>query len=319
MTGPDANKKILLKSDPVTIGTDAHSSLHLSDPLVSFHHAVLFQEGPWWVWNDLDSENGSFLNGRLIKKHAIFPGETILIGQTLLEMKLPPVDQTDHIVLREGEWVQLPRMIAHELRNYLQFLDISVDHLKNDPEIEMKYHGEICSMKLASEKIDELVQALRDGCIHPSFQTINLVELIWEQLSFLEPITEASGVHLLTDIPESAVVIQADPNQLGRCIINMIKNAFEACDSGDTIHIQITETDQTILLFIKDTGSGMSPETLSSIWVPLFTTKPNGNGLGAFISRTIILRHHGTITAESELGKGTLIRIELPKNDGRNT
>jgi signal transduction histidine kinase len=101
---------------------------------------------------------------------------------------------------------------------------------------------------------------------------------------------------------------------LSGCILNLLKNGLEACGEGDAIRVSLTESVRSVTIVIQDTGSGMDEETLANMFVPLFTTKPNGNGLGAFIARTVILRHFGSIHVKSVINSGTMAIIELPRS-----
>jgi hypothetical protein len=297
------------------IGNAASADIFLDDPLVSPCHARLVKERNWWKIIDQLSENGTFVNGRFTRESPLFPDCEILMGNTRLTVKYSePPDIETAIVRRSGQWVQLPRIIAHELKNYLQFFDAGIEQLKQNAEFIEKYEGEIRSLEMAGEKMDELVQMLRAGCIDPVFSPVDVTETLWEQVSLIEGAARSAGVELNIDIPDQKIMIYADPNQIGRAILNILKNSMEACSRAQSIHVSIPEiTGTTIRIIIRDTGQGMDSQTLESFWEPLFTTRARGNGLGAFIARTTILKHNGSIHAESTTGKGTKITIELPR------
>jgi len=195
----------------------------------------------------------------------------------------------------------------------MEYMDIGVEHLRDDPDIRNRFEGDIRTMKLASDRIDELLQALRIGCLPPKFESVNLLELLWEQLSLIEPVALDSGIGLIQEITSESTLISADPNQLGRCVLNILKNALEASKIGDTISVKMSRTPGWISLVIEDCGKGMDRETMESMWVPMFTTKQNGSGLGAFIARTIVKQHSGRIEVASEVHSGTRVKIKLPE------
>ncbi|MBN1551269.1 FHA domain-containing protein [bacterium] len=314
--GPDQGKSLILPSSSIIIGSADSCDFQLTDPLVSAEHLRLDHEGYWQVIEDLNSENGTFLNRDLVTRTAVFPGEIIQIGLTQLGLEYIRDEPDSGFVKQQGEWVQLPRIIAHELKNYLEFLDIGVEHLDRDPDIAQRHESQIRTLKCARGKMDELVHALRTGCIAPRFICIDVNQMVTEQLAILEPSIETCGITLKLLADSKPLHIMGDANQIGRALLNLLKNAIEACQRGDQICVRVQCEGNDIIITIEDDGSGMDRETCESMFVPLFTTKQEGNGLGAFIARTVIIRHGGTIDVESELNIGTRIRICLPSWEG---
>jgi len=307
--------------DTAVAGCDPDADLDIRDPLVCPRHVRFEKDENWWFLKDMYSENGTFLNGKLVKKAPLFPDSIIQIGNTklLVGYTEEPLVETA-IVQRQGEWVQLPGMIAHELKNYLQFFAEGIDQLKNDTTTMNRFSGEIRSFEMAKERMRDLVQMLRDGYAPVKIVDVDLVELVWEQVSLIENAARAAGIILEISLPDYPIMIEADSRQLGRCLLNLLKNALEACERGQIINVMMThESGHHLTLIVRDTGKGMDTETLDSLWTPLFTTREEGNGLGAFIARTAVLKHHGRINAESKPGKGTVIRIELPKQQPNET
>jgi signal transduction histidine kinase len=310
----ETSERYKLRGDSIA-GSDKSADICLNDPLISPEHARIYKERNWWIIEDLRSENGTFVNGSLIQKAPLFPDSEILMGNTLLNVVYSEKPQVETAVVRHsGEWVQLPRIIAHELKNYLQFFDAEIEQLKQDSEIIDRYSGQIKSLEMAGEKMDELVQMLRAGCVKPGFMRVNLVDVIWEQAALIETRAKTQDVNMIFDIPDKPVEIEADSNQIGRAVLNFLKNALESLTDKGSVYLSLTySSNEAVAIDIRDTGHGMDSETLQSFWTPLFTTRSNGNGLGAFIARAAILKHKGTVQVESEPGKGTAIHIELPR------
>jgi len=313
--GPRKASRDIRVANNQMIGNDPSADIYLDDPLVCLRHARIEKDGNWWKVKDLKSENGTFVNDNLIDASVLFPDSVIVVGNTRITVSYaePPKIETA-IVRRSGEWVQLPRIIAHELKNYLQFFDAGVEQLKQDSDVFDRFHGEITSLEMAGEKMDDLVQMLRAGCAEPHFSDVNLVEILWEQLALIEGSAQKNGLVFDLDIPDNPLIITADSNQLGRAILNILKNAMEACSQDGTISVIVNCMDNRISVQIRDTGHGMDMQTLEAMWNPMFTTRPQGNGLGAFIARTAVCRHNGQINAQSKVGKVTVINIELPRN-----
>ena len=102
-----------------------------------------------------------------------------------------------------------------------------------------------------------------------------------------------------------------DPEEMTQVITNVIRNAIEAMPEGGTLSIETAPHQEGIEVRVKDTGSGISKENLDKIFEPLFTTKTKGTGLGMAIVKKIIDRHKGTISINSEPGKGTAVTIRV--------
>jgi signal transduction histidine kinase len=102
-------------------------------------------------------------------------------------------------------------------------------------------------------------------------------------------------------------------NQLKQVFINVIKNAIEAMPDGGVVLIDMfLDGTDAISIRIQDEGAGISKEQLSTLGQPFYTTKDKGTGLGLMVTYKIIDNHQGQITAESEMGVGTIFRIRLP-------
>jgi signal transduction histidine kinase len=124
---------------------------------------------------------------------------------------------------------------------------------------------------------------------------------------------------LWAKLEEKIPAIWGDFNQIQQCVINLIFNAIDAMPEGGTLTIRCghIQAKGVVNIGVEDTGSGISEEHLPHIFEPFYSTKTEGNGLGLGLATVygIIDRHKGTITVESEVGKGTLFTITLPVED----
>ena len=114
--------------------------------------------------------------------------------------------------------------------------------------------------------------------------------------------------------PSSQLTWYADRTQMEQVFINLLKNAHEACAhrSHPDIRIQVETHAQELIFEISDNGEGMLPEVTERIFVPFFTTKNNGSGIGLTLCKQIISLHGGQISVQSTAGKGSRFRLSFP-------
>jgi len=149
----------------------------------------------------------------------------------------------------------------------------------------------------------------------PELQPVRLNEVAGHVLKLLEPQFNASGrapiiaeVELDPELP----VIQADPELINRALQNLVLNAIDAMPSGGTLALRTGHHDGVVMLAVSDTGTGLTREECERLFTPYYTTKQHGTGLGLAIVQSVVSDHHGKITVESEPGRGSTFRIELP-------
>ena len=148
------------------------------------------------------------------------------------------------------------------------------------------------------------------------FQAVAVSELLTDVCEMSRPRWEAhvNGADIrVTLVADCTSSVMGDAVELREVLVNMIYNAVDAMPAGGEIYLGAEETGGRVVLTIKDTGTGMTPEVKSRLFDPFFTTKGRGGtGMGLAVSFGIIRRHNGTIDVESEPGRGTTFRISLP-------
>jgi signal transduction histidine kinase len=128
---------------------------------------------------------------------------------------------------------------------------------------------------------------------------------------------DRSGVRIETDYTEDSLVIEGDRFALGRVYRNLITNAIQATGAGGRVTIATRRAGDQIEISVTDTGSGIAADRLSRIFDDFVTTKRRGLGLGLAISKRIVEQLDGTITVESEVGRGTKFTLRFPARDDR--
>lgn len=311
-SGPHKGRSELLPGTRHEIGTGSNCDIRLKDPLASTLHCRLSRVSGRWMLEDQASVNGTFVNQRLVHRMVLRPGDEIMVGASAIRCEIREPEIQGSMTLPSGGMTEIPAMIAHELKNYLQFLDAGVEIIYKDAAGGTQFRDELNSIHYAREQIDQLVETLRAGCSPLHKRSCDLRTILDEQLDLLSSSLAASGIVIESKFPDKSVGVIVDPSKMGGAILNVLKNAMESITDHGTITIELTGCSEEAIIQVKDTGKGMDSATLSAMWLPLFTTRSEGSGLGAFMARTVVLRHGGRIWAESLLSQGTSIWIALP-------
>jgi len=233
--------------------------------------------------------------------------------------------QRDKLVQTErvAAWRELARRLAHELRNPLFPLQLTVENLQRARELPPKqflevFHESTATLKAELANLNSIVSRFSDFSKMPApqFIRVNVNESLRSVLRLFEPQFTAVGkppVTLESFLAEALPEIDADPDLLHRAFQNLVLNALDAMPGGGTLTLRTSEHDAHIRVEITDTGNGLTPEECSRLFTPYYTTKQLGTGLGLAIVQSVVSDHHATISVSSEEGHGTTFRIELPK------
>lgn len=205
--------------------------------------------------------------------------------------------------------------MAHEIKNGMVAIQTFVDLLleKNlDAEL-----GEVVRHEL--KRINTIAtQMLRLAAPNPAaFQTVHVHEVLDYSLRLLHPQISVKLIALVRHYHAGTDTVQGDDAQLQQVFMNLLLNAVEAMGPNGTLTVTTEIADgengaQVLQIQIEDTGVGIKPENVAHLFVPFFTTKRNGTGLGLVISHRIVLEHRGTIQVRSEPGKGSGFSLSLP-------
>ena len=224
---------------------------------------------------------------------------------------------------RVAAWRELARRLAHELRNPLFPLQITVENLQKARQLDAKQFLEVFNESTATLKaelanLNSIVGRFSDFSKMPApqFARVNVNEALRNALRLFEAQFNAVGKppvipeYFLTEpLPE----IDADADLLHRAFQNLVLNALDAMPAGGTLTLRTSEQDGHVRIEVADTGKGLTPEECSRLFTPYYTTKQQGTGLGLAIIQSVVSDHHGTISVSSDEGRGTTFRIELPQ------
>jgi two-component system nitrogen regulation sensor histidine kinase NtrY len=241
------------------------------------------------------------------------------------EMTQTLAAQRDQLVQTErvAAWRELARRLAHELRNPLFPLQITVENLQKARQLDAKQFLEVFNESTATLKaelanLNTIIGRFSDFSKMPSpqFTRVNVNEALRNAVRLFEAQFNAVGKppvipeYFLTEpLPE----IDADADLLHRAFQNLVLNALDAMPAGGTLTMRTSEHESNVRIEVADTGKGLTPEECSRLFTPYYTTKVQGTGLGLAIIQSVISDHHGTISVSSDEGHGTTFRIELPQ------
>lgn len=219
---------------------------------------------------------------------------------------------------REGAWREMARQVAHEIKNPLTPMKLSLQYLQkaihNNQENVKELTGSVANTLV--EQIDHLSKIAADFSQFANIGNTN-VELfdLHDVLRSLKELYQPNHqVEIEWQRVNEKVMLKADKTQMNRLFTNLLANAVEACDGSDICRIEVTEKieDGFVRVSIKDNGEGIPAEMQSSIFVPNFTTKSSGTGLGLAMCKGIVEQAKGKIWFETAIGKGTTFNVELP-------
>ncbi|WP_285765946.1 PAS domain S-box protein [Peribacillus sp. SI8-4] len=213
---------------------------------------------------------------------------------------------------------QLAAGVAHEIRNPLTSMRGYTEFLQLDEtdQSRLEYLEIILDeIHRVNEIVEEFLQLAKPQSLN--LETKNIITIIRTVISLTEFDARKKNVRLELICIHEEILISCDENRIKQVLLNFIKNGLEAMPSGGVIKVMVERKEDNVQISIIDTGMGMSPEQLSRLGEPFFTTKKSGNGLGLMISFKIIENHLGKVFVESGLNKGTVFKIVLPVKCGR--
>ncbi|MEK3854728.1 sensor histidine kinase [Cytobacillus sp. FSL H8-0458] len=218
--------------------------------------------------------------------------------------------------IREND-SQLAAALAHEIRNPLTtvkgFMELLKPYLI---EIGKEQYAQIAidEINRANDMIYEFLNASKSGLNKKT--EIDLNKLIQEMKILFENQANIKNIKLSVSLCPGNHIIYGDSNKIKQVLINIIKNALEACEEAHTgegkVCLSAKSNSNQTQIIIEDNGPGMTEETLNKLFLPFYTTKEKGTGIGLSICRKIIEEHNGRITAHSRLSQGSVFTIELP-------
>ncbi|MFU8803315.1 MAG: ATP-binding protein [Bradymonadaceae bacterium] len=244
----------------------------------------------------------------------ISPGqgdEIDFLGQAFEEMRR-------NIVQRDEQMQMMLSGIAHEVRNPLGGMELFCGLLKEDLEGSEENEDQLEMVHKIQHELIYLEKVVKDFLdfareVPLQWERFGAQVIVEEVASLLARELDEGGCVLVCAVEPGELELTADRERLRRAIINVIRNAYQACEGGGEISVEVAaEGDGSRRITIKDNGPGIAKEKLDEICQPFFTTREKGSGLGLSLTRQIIDQHGGRLTITSEPGEGTTVSFLVP-------
>jgi len=219
---------------------------------------------------------------------------------------------------REGAWREMARQVAHEIKNPLTPMKLSIQYLQRAIK-EKSPNTQELSEKVSTTLVEQIDQLAKIASDFSQFANIGNVAVeqfdINELLESLINLYQGNEkLHINFNRPLRQAIINADKGQINRLFTNLFQNAIEAADSQPYVSIVINEeiNANKLRIDVTDNGSGIAAEKRPKIFTPNFTTKSSGTGLGLAISKGIVEKANGRIWFDTVEGEGTTFHVLLP-------
>lgn len=223
-------------------------------------------------------------------------------------------------IIRMDRFASLGRLsagIAHEIRNPLTGITLLLDDLHDCSNFDAESRAMLGKALEEIERVEKLLNALLSYASPPrsEFSKGEFAAAIADTLLFFRKACEKAGVTLVSRVGEIPP-FRFDQDKIRQMLLNLLRNSLVATEAGGVITVSAEAVNGAVKLTVSDTGQGITAADIDQIFEPFFTRSRKGTGLGLSITQRIVEEHHGTITAASTEGEGTLFTVQLPLEPG---
>ena len=224
-------------------------------------------------------------------------------------------------------WQKLIRVLTHEIMNSVtpitsltatlqDILSKEKENIKNGNSWYSNLSQGLDAIKNRSEGLQTFTEAYKNltGIPLPDFKRINVKKIITRVQTLFLKTAEENHIEIIVEINISNMEILVDEDLFGQVLINLVQNALHAVRNSSEPQVKIIVNDapnQRISFIIEDNGEGIAKDKLDKIFIPFFTTKKSGSGIGLALSRQIIQMHNGNISVISKPGEGAAFNITV--------
>jgi nitrogen fixation/metabolism regulation signal transduction histidine kinase len=225
---------------------------------------------------------------------------------------------------RVAAWRELARRLAHELKNPLFPLQLTVENLARARALPAEEFDEVFRESTATlgteiANLKTIIGRFSDfsKMPKPELERIDAREVVRRVVSLFESAAshESERLNFKVDLSEQPMPLLADPELLHRAFSNLVLNAMDAMPKGGDLMLSAAPRDRKVEFRVTDTGAGLTPEECKRLFTPYYTTKQRGTGLGLAIVQSVIADHGGSVAVESRAGEGATFIITLPRTE----
>jgi two-component system nitrogen regulation sensor histidine kinase NtrY len=250
--------------------------------------------------------------------------EVSVLARSFNHMTEELTGQRERLVQSErvAAWRELARRLAHELKNPLFPLQLTVENLARaralpEAEFDEVFRESTATLSAEIANLKTIVARFSDFSKMPKPELERIdAKAVVERVRALyvnAASTKETKIQIKADVADVPMPLDVDPELLHRALSNLVLNAMDAMPDGGTLTISARPKDAGIELRVTDTGEGLTPEECERVFTPYYTSKQHGTGLGLAIVQSVIADHAGTVMVESRSGSGATFIITLPK------
>jgi signal transduction histidine kinase len=221
---------------------------------------------------------------------------------------------------RVAAWRELARRLAHELKNPLFPLQLTVENLVRAralpaAEFDEVFQESTKTLEMEIANLKTIIGRFSDfsKMPKPELEKLDARDLVERVRSLYEPAANGLQLKFLVDLSSEPMPLLIDPELVHRALSNLVLNAMDAMPDGGTITLSAYPRGAHVEIRVADTGAGLTPEECERLFTPYYTTKQHGTGLGLAIVQSVVADHSGAIAVESRVGGGAEFIITLPK------
>jgi nitrogen fixation/metabolism regulation signal transduction histidine kinase len=234
------------------------------------------------------------------------------------------IEQRDRTLQAErvASWRELARRLAHELKNPLFPLQITIENLqrardRHPEQFEEVFRESTATLLAELHQLKLIVGQFSDFAKmpKPEIETIDANAVVRDVMKLFDAQFEANGSPRIEPILELAgepLTVPADPVQLSRALRNLVLNAMDAMPEGGQLRIRTQRLEDGVRVQVADSGQGLTEEECARLFTPYYTTKRHGTGLGLAIVQSVVADHQGRISVSGRPGQGATFTIDLP-------
>lgn len=227
-------------------------------------------------------------------------------------------------------WQNLTRVLRHEIMNSITPISsltstlreiLDQDMVKKEINYELKSEGAedlregLATIENRSKGLIQFIDAYREytSLPQPKLKTVKLKDLLEHAANLMRTEIKKTTIDFKVICDSDYLTLEVDEEMIGQVLINLIKNAMEALYQTENPKIELIGkyNGQSITIEVTDNGPGIIPEAINRIFVPFFTTKKTGSGIGLALSRQIMQMHNGSLSVVSELDVKTVFTLKF--------